>query len=172
MYDWIVMWEWIAFLVKWIHVITAIAWIGSSFYFIALDLSLNRDIDGPADGEEWQVHGGGFYHIQKYLVAPSEMPEHLTWFKWESYATWLSGLVVLVIVYWFGSELYLIDPEISNISSLQAIMISGGSLILTWLIYDFLCRSNLSNYPTILMLVLYLLLVALAFCFSNLYARY
>ena len=141
MYDWIVMWEWIAFLIKWIHVITAIAWIGSSFYFIALDLSLNRDIDGPADGEEWQVHGGGFYHIQKYLVAPSEMPEHLTWFKWESYATWLSGFAVLVIVYWFGSELYLTDPEISNISSLQAIMISGGSLILTWLIYDFLCLS-------------------------------
>ena len=168
MYDWIVMWEWIAFLIKWIHVITAIAWIGSSFYFIALDLSLNRDIEGPADGEEWQVHGGGFYHIQKYLVAPSEMPEHLTWFKWESYATWLSGFAVLVIVYWFGSELYLIDPEISNISTLQAIMISGGSLILTWLIYDFLCRSNLSNYPTILMLVLYFLLVALAFCFSNL----
>ena len=84
------LWEWVSFAVRWLHVITAIAWIGSSFYFIALDLGLNRNVPGPADGEEWQVHGGGFYHIQKYMVAPENMPEHLIWFKWESYATWLS----------------------------------------------------------------------------------
>ena len=91
MTDAAVIWEWLSLGVRWLHVITAIAWIGSSFYFIALDLGLNRSIPGPADGEEWQVHGGGFYHIQKYLVAPEAMPEHLTWFKWESYSTWLSG---------------------------------------------------------------------------------
>ena len=121
MYDLIVMWEWIGFLLRWVHVITAIAWIGSSFYFIALDLSLNRNIKGLADGEEWQVHGGGFYHIQKYMVAPSEMPEHLTWFKWESYFTWLSGFAVLIVVYWFGADLYLLDPQVSDISSTMAI---------------------------------------------------
>ncbi len=85
--------DWVEFAVRWLHVITAIAWIGSSFYFIALDLGLRKtpSLPAKAHGEEWQVHGGGFYHIQKYLVAPDHLPEHLTWFKWESYATWLSG---------------------------------------------------------------------------------
>ena len=106
MYDWAVIEAWLEFAVRWTHVITAIAWIGSSFYFIALDLGLRRDRDmGMADGEEWQVHGGGFYHIQKYLVAPEAMPEHLTWFKWESYSTWLSGAAMLILVYWLGAEL-------------------------------------------------------------------
>jgi len=104
MYDFAVIMEWLEFAVRWLHVITAMAWIGSSFYFIALDLGLNRDIAGPADGEEWQVHGGGFYHIQKYLVAPETMPAHLTWFKWESYSTWLSGAALLMLVYWTGGS--------------------------------------------------------------------
>ena len=99
MYDFAVLWEWLSFGLRWLHVITAMAWIGSSFYFIALDLGLNRNIEGPADGEEWQVHGGGFYHVQKYLVAPAAMPEHLTWFKWESYTTWLSGVALLMVMY-------------------------------------------------------------------------
>ena len=116
MYDLAIMWDWFAFAVRWLHVITAIAWIGSSFYFIALDLSLNRNIAGPADGEEWQVHGGGFYHIQKYLVAPAEMPEHLTWFKWESYSTWLSGFAMLAVLYWVGAELYLIDRNVADLA--------------------------------------------------------
>ncbi|MCW8843595.1 MAG: urate hydroxylase PuuD, partial [Rhodobacteraceae bacterium] len=102
--------DWAEFALRWLHVITAIAWIGSSFYFIALDLGLRREGDlGGADGEEWQVHGGGFYHIRKYLVAPAAMPEHLIWFKWESYSTWLSGAALLMVVYWMGGELYLID---------------------------------------------------------------
>ena len=93
MNDFAIFWDWLSFAVRWLHVITGIAWIGSSFYFVALDLGLRQRPGLPAGafGEEWQVHGGGFYHIQKYLVAPAEMPEHLTWFKWESYATWLSG---------------------------------------------------------------------------------
>ena len=93
MTDFAIFWDWLSFAVRWLHVITGIAWIGSSFYFVALDLGLRQRPGLPAGafGEEWQVHGGGFYHIQKYLVAPAEMPEHLTWFKWESYATWLSG---------------------------------------------------------------------------------
>ena len=94
MYEYAIIWDWLAFAVRWLHVITGIAWIGSSFYFVALDLGLKKVPHLPvgAYGEEWQVHGGGFYHIQKYLVAPERMPEHLVWFKWESYATWLSGL--------------------------------------------------------------------------------
>ena len=94
MYEFAIIWDWLAFAVRWLHVITGIAWIGSSFYFVALDLGLKKVPHLPpgAYGEEWQVHGGGFYHIQKYLVAPERMPEHLVWFKWESYATWLIGL--------------------------------------------------------------------------------
>ena len=162
MYDFAVMMEWLGFAVRWLHVITAMAWIGSSFYFIALDLGLNRDIDGPADGEEWQVHGGGFYHVQKYMVAPSQMPEHLTWFKWESYSTWLSGAALLILVYWLGAELYLIDHEKNALAVWQAVLISAGSLALGWLIYDFLCKGPLGEKPTVLMLVLFALLVVMA----------
>ena len=98
--------------------ITGIAWIGSSFYFVALDLGLRQRPGLPAGafGEEWQVHGGGFYHIQKYLVAPAEMPEHLTWFKWESYATWLSGFAMLCVVYYAGADLFLIDRNVLDVS--------------------------------------------------------
>ena len=155
MYDFAILWEWLSFGIRWLHVITAIAWIGSSFYFIALDLGLNRNIDGPADGEEWQVHGGGFYHVQKYLVAPAAMPEHLTWFKWESYTTWLSGVALLMVMYWAGSELYLIDPAKMDLSPMQAIVLSGGSLAIGWVVYDYLCKSKLGERPTVLMAVSY-----------------
>ena len=155
MYDFAILWEWLSFGIRWLHVITAMAWIGSSFYFIALDLGLNRNIDGPADGEEWQVHGGGFYHVQKYLVAPAAMPEHLTWFKWESYTTWLSGVALLMVMYWAGSELYLIDPAKMDLSPMRAIVISGGSLAIGWVVYDYLCESKLGERPTVLMVLLF-----------------
>ena len=130
MYDMAILGAWLEFAVRWVHVITAIAWIGSSFYFIALDLGLWRDrnLSSGADGEEWQVHGGGFYHIQKYLVAPKEMPDHLVWFKWESYATWLSGAAMLMLVYWLGAELYLIDPNKADLAVWQGVLISTISL--------------------------------------------
>jgi uncharacterized membrane protein len=171
MYDFAVMWEWTGFAVRWLHVITAIAWIGSSFYFIALDLGLRRAPDLPpgAHGEEWQVHGGGFYHIQKYLVAPERMPEHLTWFKWESYATWLSGAALLMIVYWVGAELYLIDPEKADLAVWQGILISAASLTVGWLIYDRLCTSGLGERPTALMLLLFMLLVAMSWGYHQVF---
>ena len=102
MYDLAIVWDWIAFSVRWLHVITAMAWIGASFFFIALDLGLKKAPEMPngVSGEEWQVHGGGFYHIQKYLVAPQNMLEHLIWHKWESYITWVSGAALLMVVYW------------------------------------------------------------------------
>ncbi|SFR46538.1 urate hydroxylase PuuD [Litoreibacter janthinus] len=169
MYDLAIMWDWLAFAVRWLHVITAIAWIGSSFYFIALDLGLNRDIDGPADGEEWQVHGGGFYHIQKYLVAPEQMPEHLTWFKWESYMTWISGAAMLAVVYWVGAELFLIDPNVMDLAQWQAIAISAASLTIGWIIYDFLCKSRLGDRPTMLMVLLFVLLVVMAWGYTQVF---
>jgi uncharacterized membrane protein len=169
MYDMAILWEWLAFAVRWTHVITAIAWIGSSFYFIALDLGLNRNVPGPADGEEWQVHGGGFYYIQKYLVAPDAMPAHLTWFKWESYATWLSGFAMLMVVYWAGANLYLIDPAKADLAIWQGILISAASLSLGWVIYDFLCKSPLGNHPTKLMLLLFIMLVVMSWGYNQVF---
>jgi uncharacterized membrane protein len=164
-----IIWDWLEFAVRWLHVITAIAWIGSSFYFIALDLGLRRDIPGPADGEEWQVHGGGFYHIQKYLVAPEAMPDHLTWFKWESYSTWLSGAALLMIVYWAGGELYLIDASKADLSLFQGILISAASLTVGWLVYNALCKSPLGERPTVLMLLLFVLLVAMGWAYNQVF---
>tara|TARA_B110000008_G_scaffold5721_1_gene5599 strand:- start:4883 stop:6130 length:1248 start_codon:yes stop_codon:yes gene_type:complete len=169
--DFIIMWEWFAFAVRWLHVTTAIAWIGSSFYFIALDLGLKKSPNLPAGayGEEWQVHGGGFYHVQKYSVAPENMPNHLTWFKWESYATWLSGAAMLMIVYWLGAELYLIDPAKADLSVFQAIIISAGSLLVGWVVYDFLCKSALGNNPTGLMLLLFVVLVVMSWGYNQIF---
>ena len=169
--DFVIMWEWFAFAVRWLHVTTAIAWIGSSFYFIALDLGLKKSPNLPAGayGEEWQVHGGGFYHIQKYSVAPENMPNHLTWFKWESYATWLSGAAMLMIVYWLGAELYLIDPAKADLSVFQAIIISAGSLLVVWVVYDFLCKSALGNNPTGLMLLLFVVLVVMSWGYNQIF---
>ena len=171
MHDFAILWDWAGFAVRWLHVITAIAWIGSSFYFVALDLGLKKAPDLPpgAHGEEWQVHGGGFYHIRKFLVAPDAMPEHLTWFKWESYATWLSGAALLMIVYWVGAELYLIDPSRADLAVWQAITLSAGSLTIGWLVYDRLCKSGLGNRPTLLMLLLFALLVAMSWGYNQIF---
>ncbi|NBC96660.1 MAG: cysteine desulfurase [Deinococcus-Thermus bacterium] len=164
MTDLVIIWDWAAFALRWLHVITAIAWIGSSFYFIALDLGLTKRPGLPAGvaGEEWQVHGGGFYHIQKYMVAPEHMPEHLTWFKWESYWTWLSGAALLAVLYWAGAELYLIDPEKADLAVWQAIALSAGSIALGWVVYDALCRSPLAARPTETMLALFAIIVAMS----------
>ena len=171
MQEFAILWDWISFAVRWLHVITAIAWIGSSFYFIALDLGLRKPPDLPDDvhGEEWQVHGGGFYHIRKYLVAPQQLPEHLTWFKWESYATWLSGVALLMIIYWVGGDLYLIDPGKADLDLWQGILISAASLAAGWLIYDFLCRSGIGAYPTLLMVLLFFLLIAVSWGYSQVF---
>ena len=171
MWDLAIIWDWLAFAVRWLHVITAIAWIGSSFYFIALDLGLRKAPHLPvgAHGEEWQVHGGGFYHIRKFLVAPEHMPEHLTWFKWESYSTWLSGAALLMIVYWAGGELYLIDAGKAELTLWQGIAISAASLTVGWIVYDLLCKSGLGERPTLLMVLLFLLLVAMGWGYNQIF---
>ncbi len=171
MYDWVVLWEWVEIAARWAHVVTAIAWIGSSFYFIALDLGLRTAPGMPelAHGEEWQVHGGGFYHITKYLVAPERLPEHLTWFKWESYATWLTGFAMLVLVYYLGAELYLVDPNVMNLAVWQAVAISVGSLALGWALYDMICKSRFGDDNTQLMIGLYVILVAMSWGYTQVF---
>ncbi|MCC1491345.1 urate hydroxylase PuuD [Cognatishimia sp. F0-27] len=171
MYDIAILWDWIAFSVRWLHVITAMAWIGASFYFIALDLMLkpNDALPEGAYGEEWEVHGGGFYHTVKYLVAPARMPEHLTWHKWQSYSTWLSGAALLMIIYWVGGELYLLDPTKADLALWQGILISGGSLTLGWLLYDAMCKSKLSENPTALMVLLFLVLVIMSWGYNQVF---
>ncbi|MBV0891079.1 urate hydroxylase PuuD [Paracoccus sp. Z118] len=169
--DLVILHDWAAFAIRWVHVITAIAWIGSSFYFIALDLALQKapGLPGGAHGEEWQVHGGGFYHITKYLVAPARLPEHLTWFKWESYSTWLSGAALLMVLYWAQAELFLIDPAKMELSVWAAILISAASLSIGWLIYDRLCKSGLAERPIQLMLLLFVLLVVMAWGYNQVF---
>jgi uncharacterized membrane protein len=172
MYDWVVLWEWIEVAVRWLHVITAIAWIGSSFYFIALDLGLHRDrnLASGADGEEWQVHGGGFYHIQKYLVAPASMPDHLVWFKWESYATWLTGFAMLALVYYLGAEMFLIDPTVMELQVWQAVAISVASLAFGWVAYNTLCKVFVNSDQNVLMLALFGVLVAMAYFYTQVFS--
>jgi uncharacterized membrane protein len=164
-------WEWLSFAARWLHVVTAIAWIGSSFYFVALDLGLRQRPSLPqgAHGEEWQVHGGGFYHIQKYLVAPEHMPEHLTWFKWESYATWLSGFALMAIVYYGSADLFLIDRNVLDVSVPAGIALSIASIGVGWVIYDLLCKSPLGKSDTLLMVVLYVVLVIIAWGYTHLF---
>jgi uncharacterized membrane protein len=172
MYEFAIVWDWLAFGMRWLHVITGIAWIGSSFYFVALDLGLRKGPHLPpgAHGEEWQVHGGGFYHIQKYLVAPEQMPEHLTWFKWESYATWLSGFAMLAIVYYAGAELFLIDRSVLDLTPIVAIIISMLSIGLGWVMYDFLCKSSLAKNTTTLMVLLFGILVVMAWGYTQVFS--
>src|SRR3954468_4740898 len=133
--------EWLNLALRWLHLTAGIAWIGSSFYFVWLDNHLVRPAEGDASGELWSVHGGGFYHNQKYQVAPHRMPEHLHWFKWEAYFTWLSGFSLLVLIYYVGAQSYLIDPAKAALSPTQAIAIGLAALALGWLVYDGLCRS-------------------------------
>ncbi|KAJ03734.1 urate hydroxylase PuuD [Sulfitobacter mediterraneus] len=172
MYDLAAISSWIEFAVRWVHVITGIAWIGSSFYFIALDLGLHRDrnLASGADGEEWQVHGGGFYHIQKYLIAPEQMPGDLIWFKWESYATWLSGFALLVLVYYLGAEFYLVDPSVADIGTVQAVLISLASLTFGWIAYDQICKSKFGDDNTRLMILLYVILVGMAYFYTSVFS--
>lgn len=171
MFELAIMWEWAQFAVRWLHVITAIAWIGSSFYFIALDLGLvaRPGLPDGVSGEEWQVHGGGFYNIQKYMVAPEHMPEHLIWFKWESYFTWMSGFLMLALVYYGGADLFLVNRSVLDVSAPVAILISLASLSIGWLFYHYLCKSPLGKHTIGLMLLLYVLLVFMAWGYSHLF---
>ena len=159
-------------ILRWLHVIAGIAWIGSSFYFIHLDLSLKPRPGLPpgVKGDEWQVHGGGFYHMMKYLVAPAQMPDSLTWFKWEAYTTWLSGFALLVLVYYLGADLFLIDKSVLDLTAGQAAAFAFVSLVAAWLAYEGLCRSPLGRHEAALALVGYVFLVALTYGFTHVFS--
>lgn len=137
--------EWLNLGLRWLHLVTGIAWIGSSFYFVWLDNHLNKPAEGDASGELWSVHGGGFYHNQKYQVAPAKMPDELHWFKWEAYFTWISGFSLLVLVYYVGAQSFLIDPAKAVLTPLQGTGIGLATLALGWLVYDGLCRSPVGS---------------------------
>jgi len=161
--------EWLSLMFRWLHVVAAVAWIGSSFYFIALDLSLKQR-DGLPDGvmgEAWQVHGGGFYRMMKYLVAPQELPDELTWFKWEAYTTWLSGFALMIVVYYLNADLFLVDKSILDLTPLQAGLFSFASLTLAWLLYEVACRSGLARHELPFALGFYAFLVALTYAFTH-----
>jgi uncharacterized membrane protein len=167
-----ILWAWVDFSVRWLHVIAGIAWIGSSFYFVHLDSSLKRQGDLPtgAGGEAWQVHGGGFYHMIKYLVAPERMPDDLTWFRWEAYTTWLSGFALMIIIYYFSAELYLIDNHVLPLPVWGAVTISVVGLIVGWVVYDLLCKSPLGANDNALAAVGFVFLVALAYGFTLIFS--
>ena len=166
--------EWLNLLVRWLHMITGIAWIGSSFYFVWLDNHLLPTHDAAADakgvgGELWSVHGGSFYHAQKYRVAPAAIPDPLHWFKLEAYSTWMSGMFLLILVYWYGAEVYLIDPRVAELSAAQAIGIAAAFIVGGWVVYDALCRSPLVRNEKPFSAVLLLLVGLLAWSLCELF---
>ncbi|CAD5110544.1 urate hydroxylase PuuD [Zestomonas carbonaria] len=162
--------EWLNLGIRWIHMITGIAWIGASFYFVWLENNLDRR--NPREGlsgDLWAIHGGGIYHLEKYKLAPPKMPENLHWFKWEAYFTWLSGVALLMVVYYLNPSLYLIKPGV-ELSAGAAVAIGFGSLLIGWLIYDLLCDSPLGQKPALLGLVLFVLIILAAFGYSQVFS--
>ena len=164
-------------LIRWLHIITGIAWIGASFYFVMLDTSLRKpekqvDHSRGVFGELWAVHGGGFYQSQKFLVGPVGEPltEHLHWSKWEAYTTWLSGMSLLILMYWYNAELYLIDPSVMALGKPAAIVISFVFLVAGWLIYDYLCKSTMAENENRLALVILVLCVVAAWGLAQVFS--
>lgn len=167
--------DWLSLLLRWLHLIAGIAWIGASFYFVWLDNHLRPPADpGLAakgvSGELWAIHGGGFYNPQKYLVAPPQLPAELHWFKWEAYTTWLSGVALLTATYFFHADTYLIDSAVMDLSVPTAILIALGTLAVGWLVYDGLCKTPLGNKDGWLGVALFILTVALAWGLSHIFA--
>lgn len=167
--------DWLNLLVRWLHITAGVAWIGASLYFVMLDTSL-RPPQNPEDatrrgvsGELWAVHGGGFYQSQKFLTGPrgQPLPANLHWSKWEAYTTWLSGMALLALVYWYGAQSLLIDRTVMDLSVSAAIAISAGSLVAGWLIYDALCR--LIHHEIVLSVLVYGLVVAAAWGYCQVF---
>ena len=168
--------DWANLLVRWLHVIAGVAWIGASFYFVMLDNSLRNpvkstDSERGVSGELWAVHGGGVYHSQKYLLGPLDEPlsTHLHWSKWEAYTTWLSGMGLLIIVYWAGAKTYLIDQQVLGLTPSQAIAISIVFLLAGWIIYNTLCHL-LRGKETLLAAIIFCLLVLATWALFHLFS--
>ncbi|HXQ81586.1 MAG TPA: urate hydroxylase PuuD [Opitutaceae bacterium] len=165
--------EMLGMLLRWLHVIAGIAWVGSSFYFVWLDDSLDppppdsEEARKGVSGELWAVHGGGFYNPQKYAVAPARLPEKLHWFKWEAYTAWLSGTALLVIVYWTRAQAMMVDPAVASLTSAQAVGVGIASMIGSWIVYDLLCRSPLGRHDGAIAVIVFALLTLLAWELSR-----
>ena len=164
--------DWLSLMFRWFHVIAGISWIGTSFYFIFLDLSLRKHARLPegVGGEAWNVHGGGFYLMRKYVVAPAEMPEELHWFKYEAYFTWLMGFALLSVIYYWGAESYLIDKAVLDLEPWQAILISVGFFASGWVIYDLLCRSPFNIHPLLLSAAVFVLVAFSAYFLTHIFS--
>jgi len=164
--------EWLSLALRWIHVITGVAWIGTSFYFNWLNGRI-RPPEAPepgVTGELWSVHGGGFYRVVKYRVAPERLPRTLHWFKWEAYATWLSGASLLVLVYYLGARVNLLDPGVASISPRTAVAIGIGTMVAAWFVYDLLCRSPAGFRPVVLATIGLVLVTALGYGLARVFS--
>jgi uncharacterized membrane protein len=166
--------DWLNLLIRWLHVVAAIAWIGASFYFVLLDQSLRppkdpQDVADGVRGELWEVHGGGFYHVKKYLVAPPRLPDHLAWFKWEAYTTWLSGFALMVVLFYAHARETLIDPSVADVAPWVAVVVSVALLAASWVGYDLLCRV-LAGKEAVLAAAVLALVVLSAWGTSELYS--
>lgn len=164
--------EWLNLLIRWAHLVVGIGWIGTSFYFIALDLSL-RKREGMREGvygTAWEVHGGGFYHVEKFTVAPSYLPQDLIWYKWEAYLTWVTGFGLLVVQYYFNASSYLIDPNKLQMMPSEAVLISVISLVAGWFIYDGLCRSPIGRSTPLLALCVFALILGASYMFTQVFS--
>ncbi len=163
--------EWLNLIIRWVHVVVGIMWIGASFYFIFLENNLNRT-DGIRDelaGNLWAIHGGGFYFLEKYKIAPKVLPKDLHWFKYEAYFTWLSGLALLAVVYYMDAKAFLIDPQKVDLTPAQGILISLGSLVLGWIIYDRMCKSALIKNTMLFTLIGLAILMTFAYIFIEVF---
>jgi uncharacterized membrane protein len=167
--------EYLNFAIRWLHMISGIAWIGASLYFVWLDASLLPPKDKPSQdigigGEVWALHGGGFYRAQKFKVAPPDLPTPLHWFKWEAYTSWLSGFSLLVLLYYVQADVYLIDKSVMNLTPLSAISTGLACLAATWVIYDLMCRSKLGENEPLLAGIMFVLLAGLAYGLTHMYS--
>jgi uncharacterized membrane protein len=164
--------EWLNLLLRWAHMVVGIGWIGTSFYFMALDYTLTKRerMNEGVLGTAWQVHGGGFYHVEKYTVAPPALPEVLHWFKWEAYLTWATGFGLLIVQYYFHAEAYLIDPVVMPLTPWQATAISVVALAAGWFIYDGLCRSKVGDHTVVLGISVFALILIAAVLFTKVFS--
>ncbi len=166
--------DWLQLIFRWLHLITGIAWIGASFYFVWLDNSLEEPPQWKKDkgikGDLWSIHGGGIYEVAKYELAPEKMPETLHWFKWEAYTTWLTGMVLLIVIFYLGAESYLIDKRVADLTQLQAVGLGLGFLISGWVIYEVLCSTPLAKNGFVIGGILIAIAVVYAYALTHLFS--
>jgi len=165
-------WEWGSILLRWLHVTAAIAWIGGSFFFMHLDASLRKreKMANGVQGISWQVHGGGFYEMSKYTLAPPSLPDDLIWHKWQSYWTWISGFTLLCWIYYGQSSFFLIDPSVLALQPWQAALIGVGSLALGWVVYDQICKSPLGRNDATLLAGVFAYVVATSYFYIHVFS--